>query len=297
MNAHHAIDLTTALWLGGIGACIGSFLNVVAYRLPIGMSVIWKPSHCPKCRHPIRARDNVPVFGWLWLRGRCRDCGEPISPRYAIVEFLMGLAFFALAYFELFSGGANLPDGPISPLVGAADNVWIPHGPLSGLYAYHALLLSLLVCVTLIDLDRQKVPSKLIGLGLATGVGLAAWFPFLHPAGPRFFEDASIGCSGLTGASIGWVVGMTSARLIALLRRQPLAKAGRNLTAGFIFLGAFLGWQGIFPMAAVLLIAGISILVKNSHKDLITTKSLAPIAMIHLAIWKSLDEIVRSLVS
>ena len=73
------LDFVTALWLGFIGACIGSFLNVVAYRMPLGLSVVWKPSHCPKCGHDIRPRDNLPVLGWILLRGRCRDCGEPIA--------------------------------------------------------------------------------------------------------------------------------------------------------------------------------------------------------------------------
>ena len=88
MTADSLIDVGTALWLGFMGACVGSFANVVAYRLPLGMSVVWNPSHCPKCSHPLRARDNVPVLGWLWLRGRCRDCGQSIAARYALVELL-----------------------------------------------------------------------------------------------------------------------------------------------------------------------------------------------------------------
>ncbi len=71
---------------GLFGLAIGSFLNVVVWRLPRGESLSSPPSACPKCGHAIRARDNVPVLGWLLLRGKCRDCGEPISPRYPIVE-------------------------------------------------------------------------------------------------------------------------------------------------------------------------------------------------------------------
>lgn len=293
MNAHHAIDLITALWLGGLGACIGSFLNVVAYRMPLGMSIIWKPSHCPKCSHAIRARDNVPVFGWLWLRGRCRDCGEPISPRYAVVEFLMGLAFFALAYFELFSGGQNLPDGPISQYSGATDNVWIPYWPLIGIYAYHCLLLSLLGCVTLVDLDQQKAPSKLIGFGLVTGIGLAVWFPHLHPAASQIIEDTPISFSGVVGALIGWGLGMASARGLALLRQQPLV--GRNLTVGFAFLGAFFGWQGIFSMLAVMVVAGVATLVKKDNSHWYATLLLGPVALVQLATWKLLTEALGEL--
>src|SRR5215213_9389301 len=68
------------------GLLIGSFLNVVAARLPAGGSLVSPPSRCPRCEHPVRPRDNVPVLSWLLLRGRCRDCGEPISRRYPLVE-------------------------------------------------------------------------------------------------------------------------------------------------------------------------------------------------------------------
>ncbi|MCA9231426.1 MAG: prepilin peptidase [Planctomycetales bacterium] len=123
--------------------------------MPRGMSVVWKPSHCPQCSHPIRAYDNVPVLGWLWLQGRCRDCGQPISPRYAIVEFLMGLTFFLLAYLELFSGGANLPGGPITEFTGAVQNVWYPQWALIAWYGCHCLLLSFLASLVLLSIDSQ----------------------------------------------------------------------------------------------------------------------------------------------
>lgn len=160
MTANSLIDLLTATWLGILGGCIGSFLNVVAYRLPRGMSVVWKPSHCPKCGRPIRWYDNVPVLGWLWLRGRCRDCHAPISPRYAIVEFVMATAFFALAYWEIFNGGANLPGGPHSPYTGALANLWDPWWPLLLWYAGHCLLLCVLMTAVLISLDSTRGKSR-----------------------------------------------------------------------------------------------------------------------------------------
>lgn len=182
MPPNAIIDLITALWLGFIGACIGSFLNVVAYRMPLGMSIIWKPSHCPKCNHAIRPYDNVPIFGWLWLKGKCRDCNEPISPRYAIVEFVMGLAFFVLAYAELFSGGANLPGGPITEFTGAVNNFLVPHWPLIGVYAYHGVLLSLLMIVVLVDMDEQRTPLSLVLFGVAIGLIAPLVWPHLNPS-------------------------------------------------------------------------------------------------------------------
>ena len=78
---------------GVLGLAIGSFINVVIWRVPRGMSIVAPPSSCPRCGHPVRARDNVPVLSWVLLRGRCRDCGEPISPRYPAVELLTAALF------------------------------------------------------------------------------------------------------------------------------------------------------------------------------------------------------------
>lgn len=168
MGVGFDIDLVTALWLGFMGACVGSFLNVVAYRLPLEMSVVWQPSHCPKCNHPIRAYDNVPVLGWLWLRGKCRDCEASISPRYAIVEAIMGVVFFTLAYLELFRGGANLFGVPMTELRGAMEIVWNPQWPVIGQYVYHGLLASIVMVLVLLRLDGNISFKKFIGCSVIT---------------------------------------------------------------------------------------------------------------------------------
>lgn len=87
------------VWIGLLGGCLGSFFNVVLYRLPRGESVVWPGSHCPKCNHAIRVWHNLPVLGWLMLRGRCYDCKAPISPRYPLIEaaFAAGAVGIALA--------------------------------------------------------------------------------------------------------------------------------------------------------------------------------------------------------
>ena len=81
------------LWLIVVGACVGSFLNVLVYRLPRKKSLVHPPSHCPACGCPIRWYDNVPVFGWINLRGKCRDCQSPISIRYPCVEGFCAVLF------------------------------------------------------------------------------------------------------------------------------------------------------------------------------------------------------------
>ena len=135
-----------AVLAGILGAVIGSFLNVVAYRLPRGESLSHPPSHCPNCGAPVKPYDNIPVLSWLLLRGRCRSCKEPISPRYPIVEAGTGL-LCAL--------------------------VVIVKGPEAEAIIGIVLVLILVPC-TLIDLDTQTIPNKITYPGFVLGLILVA---------------------------------------------------------------------------------------------------------------------------
>jgi leader peptidase (prepilin peptidase)/N-methyltransferase len=129
-----------------VGAIVGSFLNVVAYRLPRKESLLHPASHCPHCQTPIKPYDNVPVLGWLWLRGRCRACGAAISWRYPAVEAATGLlcAAVVLKY-------------------GADRDVWLP-----------LVFVVLLVPITLIDLDHHIIPNVLTLIGAVAAIALVA---------------------------------------------------------------------------------------------------------------------------
>jgi leader peptidase (prepilin peptidase) / N-methyltransferase len=105
---HH---LVLAFMLLVVGSCFGSFLNVCIHRIPIGMSLVRPRSRCPRCGKAIRAHDNLPVLGWLILRGKCRDCRAPISPRYPIVELTVGLVF-ALTYVAAAAGTSRWTPSP-----------------------------------------------------------------------------------------------------------------------------------------------------------------------------------------
>ena len=137
-----------AVLAGILGAIIGSFLNVVAYRLPRNESLLHPPSACPNCGTPIKPYDNVPVLGWLWLRGRCRTCGASISPRYPIVEAVTGLlcAACVLAF-------------------GVDNDVWLP-----------LVFVLLLVPITLIDLDFHIIPNVLSAIGAVAAFALVLAF-------------------------------------------------------------------------------------------------------------------------
>ncbi len=101
----HAIQIAFAF---AFGACVGSLINVLVYRMPRGLSVVTPPSRCPKCNHLLSWRENIPVFGWICLRGKCRFCKNPISPEYPIVEAIVGLLFvlFYVLWYLVPSHGA-----------------------------------------------------------------------------------------------------------------------------------------------------------------------------------------------
>lgn len=139
--------MTASLVFPGVfGALIGSFLNVVAFRLPRGESLVTPGSHCPGCGAAVRPWHNVPVVGWLVLRGRCHDCRAPISSRYPIVE-----ALTAALYVAVFAR------------YGLHRAAWPA-----------LVLVTVLVPVALIDLDHRVIPNRITGPAAIAGVALVA---------------------------------------------------------------------------------------------------------------------------
>ena len=141
------MPLAFAIWVFTLGAVIGSFLNVVIARVPKGESVVSPGSRCPRCKRAIRWYDNVPILSWLILRGKCRDCALPISPRYPMVELLIALLAVAIAR-QL---------GP----------TWVALG-------YFAFATSL-VALAYIDLDTWLLPSQITWPLLALGLLSPLW--------------------------------------------------------------------------------------------------------------------------
>ena len=163
--------MEVATFAGVLGAVFGSFLNVVAYRLPRHESLIKPASHCPRCGTPVKPYDNIPILSWLLLRGHCRSCGEPISARYPLIEALT----------------AALCAGAV-----------VAHHSAAGI-ALSVILILLIVPAALIDLEYRIIPNRLTALGavLALVAGLA-----LDPAGEpeRLIAGAAAGGFLLLGA-------------------------------------------------------------------------------------------------
>jgi leader peptidase (prepilin peptidase) / N-methyltransferase len=186
-----------------LGLAVGSFLNVVVWRVPRGESVVSPPSACPACGAPVRPGDNVPVLSWLRLRGRCRDCSAPISPRYPLVELATAALFVVLAL--RFGADPVLPAYLYLAAVGLAlalidlDCKRLPDVLTLPSIAVVAALLGL---ARLLGSDTGDLSSALLG-GLAL---FALYFAlcFAYPAGMGFGDVKLAPVLGLATAWLGW---------------------------------------------------------------------------------------------
>jgi len=227
----------TAVLAALVGACVGSFLNVVAWRLPRGESVVWPPSHCPRCSTRLHWFENLPLLGWLLLQGRCRHCGAAIAVRYPAVELLSAGLWVAVSLAHPVVMGPQLDS-------------------LAGLLAGW-LLVSWLVPLVLIDLDHLWLPEPLCrfglilgilvtaGLGWAQGDGIARELLANHllAAGIAVlgFELVSAGAEKLMGRP---ALGLGDAKLAGLLGAW-LGLAGLGATVMLaVFAGALVGVIG-----------------------------------------------------
>lgn len=267
-----------------LGTGVGSFLNVLVARLPFEKSVIWPSSRCFVCLQPIRLTDNLPILGYLRLRGKCRQCGAGFSARYLWVEIFTGLAFVGLFVVEVMLNWHNIP-----AFAGVRQQMThaFPPLPAVGFWAVHCLLLSALIASALIDAKYRIIPAQitypmtLVGILCSTllpwpwpGVnpvlpvdrswilpevwnriptGLTVW-PFWGPL-PDWAPMGSwkLGLmNGLVGAAAGMAIGRGIKNLFELgFGKEALGLGDADL---LMMAGAFLGWQ---PIALALFVGAV----------------------------------------
>lgn len=186
--------MTFKLIYGGlVGLCIGSFLNVVIYRLPLGKSIVTPPSRCRNCDYLLQWYDNIPVLSWLWLRGRCRKCGTGVSIQYPIVELITGALFVLVIWLT-----------PVGPLL-----------------ASRLILVCILIALFGIDLEHQILPNSITLPGIVIGL----LFSLIAPPG---WKDALIGAALGAGLlyGIAWAyylwrreegMGMGDVKMLAMI--------------------------------------------------------------------------------
>jgi leader peptidase (prepilin peptidase)/N-methyltransferase len=264
-----ALDIVLVVLVAALGLAIGSFLNVVVYRVPAGIPLT-RESRCPHCDTAIRPWQNVPVLSWLALRGACANCKEPISARYPLVEATTGAAFGLLAWYFLASAGD----------ASSAADAWSQALVLVAFLYFAAVSIAL----TLIDLDTHRLPnsivlpSYIVGGSLLTlaallsgaweslaraGIGMAALYGFywlLRLVRPDGMGGGDVKLAGVVGLYLGWIgwgalaVGAFAAFAIGGVVGLILIaarKAGRKSAipfGPFMLIGA---WTGVFAGQAI----------------------------------------------
>lgn len=239
-----------AFWMAAVGGAVGSFLNVVVYRLPAGMNLSYPSSHCPKCGHPIRWHDNVPVFGWLLLGGRCRDCRTWIPLRYPTVEATVAALFLLIAGTEGATLGANLPARPVPVVDGVIFpplTVW----QLAGIMGTHLFLLCTLLSASLIRYDGHDVPSRLFVPAFAVGLACSAIWPCLHP------QPAAILTTGPTPGIVDALGGLAAGTGLGLVGWRLLEPSRPpDLVWSAALAGTLLGWQAALVVGGATIVLG-----------------------------------------
>ncbi|NJO97178.1 MAG: prepilin peptidase [Pleurocapsa sp. CRU_1_2] len=218
-----AMGYATALTFG---VCIGSFLNVVIYRIPAKLSLIYPPSRCPQCLHPLGVTENVPVLGWLWLRGCCRWCKTKISSRYPIVEAVTGLIFMAV--FWRF--GYSLET------VG------------------YCLFLSWLLSLSLIDLDTMTLPSSLTKSGLVLGLVFQVVIGWEASQVQGVANGLMFGIGGAVSGI--WLLEIIALIGLIMMGQQAMGDADGKLMAT---IGAWIGWK--YVLLSSLIACGVGSIV------------------------------------
>jgi leader peptidase (prepilin peptidase) / N-methyltransferase len=206
------LQIIYAILVFVIGTCIGSFLNVVIYRLPAKISLISPPSRCPSCQHKLGMTENIPILGWLMLGGRCRWCKTKISIRYLLVELATGLIFWL---------------------------IYRQYG-LSITTVGYCILLSLLISLTLIDFDTLTLPGVLTKSALVSGLVYQA---ILGWQSGQWQGMAARLMFGIGAAVLGiWLFDLLSFLGRLLFQQEAMGGGDAKLMAA---IGAWLGWQGV----------------------------------------------------
>jgi leader peptidase (prepilin peptidase)/N-methyltransferase len=261
-----------AAWLFGLGACIGSFMNVVIYRMPAKLP-IWMPnSRCPHCLHSIRPSDNIPILSWLLLRAKCRDCHASIPSRYPAVELLVGSLFLLFGLLEGLTRGANLPLG----LALGDISIWV-------IYGTHMMLLCVITCAAFIRFDGHEPPTRLFAAPIAMGFVASGILGGLASSGPLGMSVLAAMLGLLAGGAIG---------VFATAAAHPRC-GGLGGILEWAIIGQILGWYAVCWIAiSVAVLAALQTLARGSLTRMPISGLMLVSAAVWLLNWRTIVELV-----
>jgi len=263
-----ASESFSAAWFFLLGACIGSFLNVVVYRIPAGRSLNG-PSRCPNCDSAIKWYDNLPILGWLLLQGRCRNCDIDIAARYPRIEFLLGSVFLSVAVIDVALGLANWPGIQAPHYRGFAWHLFDPDPVYLFVFAGHAVLMAFLLAVALIEFDRHVIPFSIISFAAIALLVVVVVSPALPDGSERKLGDlfalvrdsdkpdlasvriraAGVMYGLLMGSLLGWAYERKAGNSGVTTTTTSTSLAGRTNIA--VICSIVGGWLGVFAITVI----------------------------------------------
>lgn len=278
------------VWIVFFGGCLASFLNVVAWRLPRGMSILGR-SHCPRCGTQLSLKENLPIFGWLSCGGQCRYCSQPIPIRYFLVELIFGLMLLGLGLIELATRGFSVPRQLLDAW--PADPFQLIPTGLLWLFAGHVFLLSLLYACVLIRFDSRRIPWSILMVGLAGALVLFAFSPayrsvfllgwnWIGPIGSSPIVSA-IGslAGGLAGAAAGWGLGAWTAAGNSHRRKF----GAREASIGLTLIGVLLGFWPLLMIALLQTIVRLA-MGRGRSQPITFSASVLAVTFLFLIVWR-----------
>jgi leader peptidase (prepilin peptidase)/N-methyltransferase len=243
------------VWLFCVGATVGSFLNVVVYRLPLGKNLAYPGSFCPRCGHPIRVSDNIPILSWLILRGRCRDCRGKISPRYFFVELTVAAVFLLVLAADIY-----VPTG--SPGF-ATRHLLTPHdGPAFWcMYLIHVSLVTTFLAHILIFADGNHAGARLFFPVTLVALVLPLLWPQIRSVPAAIYPHENVWWAGLVDGLAGLTAGLLFWQATDTFRSSDRGGWLGLVQIGWaIAVGIVLGWQRsiyALPITTVLLVTAV----------------------------------------
>lgn len=245
------------VWVFSVGASFGSFLNVIVWRMPLGKPLAMSRSHCPKCDFAIPPKDNLPIIGWLHLKGKCRNCKESISIRYPLVESAVAFLFATLFLLEVVGHGINLPGW-----YDKHGGNWLTelfHCELLWVFIRHCMLVYFLLAFALIDYDGKQVPIRLTLITIVCCLLLTITVPGSVPFAngddefwPKHFAGLSADVQGLVNGMIaGLAIAWTPSRNKDMERGTSIP--GNCNFASLTLVGVYLGLEALVAVVWVVL--------------------------------------------
>ncbi len=274
------------VWVFFVGSCFASFLNVVAWRVPRGKSILGS-SHCPQCNIKLGLRDNLPVLGWMRNEGRCNNCELPIPVRYLLAELILGATFLTLFVLQTVSGGMTIPFRTLYGIAGIENILFQPQADLLITLGYHLTLLSLIFTLAIAATEKFTAPISLVIFGIIAAAGFQCLAPapgvldfrFGNPAQDFIANRFIYLISNPQDFAISIGLGIVASGLCFMAIGMPVGDRTHGAFACLLLIGIWLGWQSVISITLISFLLSPVKSVNACGKLLFAT-------LAHLCLWR-----------